>query len=171
MAASANLLTDFFDRIQQTVQSVLGGITLDELHDRLDGDTNSICWLIWHLTRVQDDHVADAFGGEQVWTADGWYDRFALPFPPAVHGYGQTSEQVGQVRVDSPDLLRDYHDAVHDRSVHYVSGLSDEHLDRVVDEAWNPPVTVAVRLVSVASDDLQHVGQAAFLRGILQRRR
>jgi hypothetical protein len=29
---------------------------------------------------------------------------------------------------------------------------------------------VRVRLVSVIADDLQHVGQAAYVRGILQRR-
>jgi uncharacterized damage-inducible protein DinB len=126
--------------------------------------------LLWHLTRVQDDHLADAAGTEQVWTADGWYDRFGLPFPPAAHGYGFDSEQVGQVRVESADLLIGYHDAVHDRSVAWVRGLSDEDLQRVVDENWDPPVTLAVRVVSVLSDDLQHAGQAALLRGILDRR-
>jgi hypothetical protein len=170
VATTADLLADAFDRIQQTVHSVLDGVTLDELHDRLDGETNSICWLVWHLTRVQDDHLAEAFDGGQVWTADGWYDRFGLPFPPGAHGYGHTSEEVGQVRVDSPELLRGYHDGVRDRSVQYVQALDDADLDRVVDDNWDPPVTLAVRLVSVASDGLQHVGQAAFLRGVLRRR-
>jgi uncharacterized damage-inducible protein DinB len=170
MASSADLLADGFDRIQQSVHRVLDGIALDALHDRLEGGTNSVAWLVWHLTRVQDDHLADAFGGEQVWTADGWYDRFGLPFPPSEHGYGQSADEVAQVRVESAELLRDYHNAVHERSLHYVRGLSDADLDRIVDEAWDPPVTLAVRLVSVLSDDLQHVGQAAFLRGILQRR-
>jgi uncharacterized damage-inducible protein DinB len=171
VATTADLLADAYDRIQQTVVAVLDGISLTELHDRLDARTNSICWLVWHLSRVQDDHVADAFGGEQVWTGEGWYDRFGLPFPPAAHGYGMTSEQVGQVRVDSPDLLRGYHDAVHDRTVGCLRTLTDADLDRVVDENWDPPVTLAVRLVSVVSDDLQHAGQAALLRGILERRR
>jgi uncharacterized damage-inducible protein DinB len=170
VATSADLLVDAVDRVQQTAHAVLDGVSPDALNDRLDGRTNSIAWLLWHLTRLQDDHFADAFAGEQIWLADGWYDRFALPFPPSAHGYGQSAQQVSQLRVESPDLLRDYHDAVHDRSVSYLRRMSDADLDRIVDASWDPPVTLAVRLVSVISDDLQHAGQAAFLRGILQRR-
>jgi hypothetical protein len=51
-----------------------------------------------------------------------------------------------------------------------VRSLSEADLTRVVDRNWDPPVTVSVRLVSVIADDLQHVGQAAYVRGILQRR-
>ena len=50
-----------------------------------------------------------------------------------------------------------------------MSGLTDADLPRVVDERWDPPVTLGVRLVSVISDCLQHAGQAAFVRGILLR--
>ena len=70
----------------------------------------------------------------------------------------------------APDLLLGYFEAVHQRTLSYVRGLSDGDLTRVVDTSWDPPVTLAVRLVSVLSDDLQHAGQAAFLRGILKRR-
>lgn len=169
MTTTAQLLDDAFDRIRQVVRGVLDGVTQQALHDRLDGQTNPIAWLVWHLTRIQDDHVADAFGTEQVWTAEGWYDRFGLPFPPADHGYGHSSEQVGQLRVDSAGLLRGYHDAVHQRTVNHLRGLPDDEFDRVVDENWQPPVTLGIRLVSVVSDDLQHAGQAALLRGVLQR--
>ena len=104
---------------------------------------------------------------EQVWTADDWVGRFGLPFPARATGYGFSSEQVEQVRVPSADLLLEYADAVHDRTAEYLRGLSDDDLDTVVDTRWDPPVTLGVRLVSVLSDDLQHVGQAAFLRGLL----
>ncbi len=170
MATTAQVFVDAFDRIQQVVHGVLDGVTLPALHDRLDGRTNSICWLVWHLTRIQDDHLAGAFGAEQAWTAEGWYDRFGLPFAPADHGYGHSAEQVDQLRVGSAELLRDYHDAVHKRTVRYLPGVSDDEFDRVVDESWQPPVTLGIRLVSVVSDDLQHAGQAALLRGILHRK-
>ena len=52
----------------------------------------------------------------------------------------------------------------------YLATLDDDDLDRVVDTRWDPPVTVGVRLVSVIADDLQHVGQAAYVRGLLHRR-
>jgi uncharacterized damage-inducible protein DinB len=163
---SAELLTDAFGRVRETVYEAVDGLSPAQLATRLDQDANSIAWLCWHLARVQDDHLAGAFGVEQVWP--GFMDRFGLPFGPDAIGYGHDSSQVALVQV-SGDLLTGYQDAVHDQTVALVSGLIDADLSRVVDEGWDPPVTLGVRLISVVSDCLQHAGQAAFIRGILLR--
>jgi uncharacterized damage-inducible protein DinB len=168
----ADLLVDAYTRIRDLVHRVLEGLPDEHLAARVDPEANTIAWLIWHLTRVQDDHVAEVAevaGHEQVWLADGWQDRFGLPFEADAIGYGQTAAEVGQVQV-SAELLRGYHDAVQARTVAYVRELTAEDLDRIVDRRWDPPVTLGVRLVSVVSDDLQHVGQAAYVRGVLSRR-
>jgi len=162
---SAELLTDAFGRILQTVHAVVRGLTSSQLAERLAPDANSIAWLVWHLTRVQDDHLADAFGVPQVWTEYG--KRFELPLEPYDTGYGHSSGQVARVTVASGDLLSGYHDAVHEQTTRLVSGVIDADLERVVDEGWDPPVTLGVRLVSVIDDCMQHAGQAAFIRGIL----
>jgi Protein of unknown function (DUF664) len=167
---SAVLLVDAFGRIREVVHRVVGGLTSEQLAFRLDPEANSIAWLVWHLTRIQDDHLADAAGAAQVWTSQGWVERFGLPFDPRATGYGHRSEQVAEVRVGSGELLAGYHDAVHQQTIRYLERLEDADLDRIVDRAWDPPVTLGVRLVSVIADDLQHAGQAAFIRGILQRR-
>jgi hypothetical protein len=164
---SAQLLTDAFERIREVVHEVVDGLTSEQLGHRIDDDANSIAWLVWHLTRVQDDHTADVMGTEQVWTAEGWAERFSLPLDLADTGYGHSSDQVASVQVASGDLLTGYYDAVHAKTVAYVSGLKDGDLTRIVDPGWDPPVTLSVRLVSVISDDLQHAGQAAIIRGIL----
>jgi Protein of unknown function (DUF664) len=166
---SADVLVDAFGRIRETVHGVLRRLTPEQLGVRLDADANTIAWLVWHLTRIQDDHVAGAAGIEQVWTAGGWAARFGLPFEPSATGYGQRSEDVAAVQVDGADLLG-YHDAAHAQTMRYVEQLTGGDLDRVVDDSWDPPVTLGVRLVSVISDNLQHVGQAAFIRGVLLRR-
>ncbi len=165
-----DILTDGYSRIQETVHAAVEGLDPDALHARLDDDANSIAWLVWHLTRVQDDHIADAAGTEQLWTAQDWAGRFDLPLPADATGYGQSSKEVAAVRVGSADLLLGYYDAVHENTLAYLRGLDGHALARVVDEAWDPPVTLGVRLVSVLSDDLQHAGQAAFVRGVLERR-
>lgn len=167
---SAEVLADAFGRVRETVHGAVEGLTADELAARLDAEANSIGWLVWHLTRVQDDHVADLAGTEQIWTAQGWTDRFQLPFSAGATGYGQDGDDVAAVRVETPELLLEYYDAVHAHTVAYVRGLSEADLDRVVDENWTPAVTQGVRLLSVVSDDLQHAGQAAFVRGVLRRR-
>jgi Protein of unknown function (DUF664) len=162
----AELLVDAFGRVRGVVRRVVGGLTPEQLAFRVDPEANSIAWLVWHLTRIQDDHVADVARTEQVWTAQGWVERFGLPFDLRDTGYGHRPADVAAVRV-SGELLVGYHDAVHTQTVRYVERLVDADLDRVVDRSWDPPVTLGVRLVSVIADDLQHAGQAAFVRGIL----
>ena len=168
MTAATDLLIDGLGRVQENVHAVLDHLSRDQLAARVDPGANSIAWLVWHLTRIQDDHVAGVADTGQLWIADGWAERFALPLDQHDHGFGHTSEQVASVQADA-ELLAAYHDAVHDRSVAYVGGLADEDLARVVDRRWDPPVTLGVRLVSVVDDCAQHVGQAAFVRGMLER--
>jgi len=173
---SAELLTDAFGRIRESVAEVVAGLSLQQLQARLDPAANPISWLVWHLTRVQDDHVATAFGAEQVWSADGWAKRLGLPAETMEVGYGHSGKQVADVSAaicgtSSPgSLLTEYHEAVHAQTVSLVSAITDADLDRVVDPHWDPPVTLGVRLVSVIDDGARHVGQAEFVRGILLRR-
>jgi hypothetical protein len=168
MAEINEVLLDAFGRVRETTHGVLDGASRAVLTWRADADANSIAWLVWHLTRIQDDHVADVAGVEQRWLAGGWYDRFGLPFAPEAHGYGQTTAEVAQVDVDG-DLLRGYFDAVDAATTTYVSGLRAADLDRIVDDRWDPPVSLGVRLVSVVDDDIAHAGQAAFVRGLAER--
>lgn len=166
----AEVIADAFGRVQEQVHAAVDGLSPEDLAFRPDAEANSIAWLVWHLTRVQDDHVADAATLEQAWTAQGWSDRFQLPLGEQETGYGHTATQVASVRGITADQLRGYHDAVHEQTLSFVRGLDDAALDRVVDEGWTPHVTLGVRLISVISDDLQHVGQAAYVRGLLPRR-
>jgi uncharacterized damage-inducible protein DinB len=162
----AELLIDTFGRIRDGVHRVLADLDDDALTARPSPDANTIGWLVWHLLRVQDDHVAEVAGTEQVWTSQGYAGRAGLPFDDGATGYGQTVDEVGQVRVGVA-LLGEYADAVTDATVAYLADLGADDLDRVVDDAWDPPVTLGVRLVSVIGDDLQHVGQAAYAKGLL----
>ncbi|MGB6181523.1 MAG: DUF664 domain-containing protein [Rhodococcus sp. (in: high G+C Gram-positive bacteria)] len=163
------VLIDAFDRIKDTVHTTLDGLDADALTFRVDPEANTIAWLVWHLARVQDDHIAGVAESEQVYISGGWNERFGLPFDDSDIGYGQSSDDVGKVG-SSPDLLTGYVDAVHARTVEYLGTVSADDLDRVIDENFDPPVTLGVRLVSVVSDDLQHIGQAAYLRGVFERR-
>jgi uncharacterized damage-inducible protein DinB len=161
---SAELLVDAFGRVREEVHAAVEGLSTEQLAVRLDEDANSIAWLCWHLARVQDDHVAGAFGVKQIWPE--WKSRFGLAGNDI--GYGHSSRQVAQIQAPG-ELLTGYHDAVHEQTIGLVSAVTDADLPRIVDERWDPPVTLAVRLVSVISDCLQHVGQAAFVRGIVLR--
>ncbi|WP_031273288.1 DUF664 domain-containing protein [Curtobacterium sp. B8] len=162
----AALLTEAFSRVPATVGRALDGLSEDQLAARPAAGANTLAWLAWHIARGQDTQVADLAGSEQVWTADGWARRFGLPFPAEALGYGMSRDDVGRVRA-SADLLSGYLDAVTARTVAYLGTLTPEDLDAVVDDAWDPPVTAGVRLVSILDDCVQHAGQAGYVRGLL----
>ena len=168
MTAAADLLIDALGRVKETVHGAIEGLDEAQLTYRLDPQANSIGWLVWHLTRVQDDHLAEVAGTAQMWTHDGWAQRFGLPFDDTAIGYGHDSAEVAAVQATA-GLLLGYHDAVHESSTAWLTTVEDSDLARVVDERWDPPVTLAVRLVSVVDDCIQHAGQAAFVRGVVER--
>ena len=107
----ADLLTDAFGRIRAGAHRVLADVDDEALAARPGPDANTIGWLVWHLLRVQDDHIADVAGTEQVWTSQGYAARAGLPFDDGATGFGQSAEEVGQVRVGA-GLLGEYADAV-----------------------------------------------------------
>ena len=161
------VFVDAFGRVRDAVMRSVDSLSVDDLAWRADHDANTIAWLVWHLTRIQDDHVAHVAGVDQVWPQ--WANRFDLPFDVSDTGYAASSQDVAAVRATA-ELLTDYHEAVHNATVKYVSALAPADLDRIVDTRWDPPVTLGVRLVSVVNDNLEHAGQAAFVRGLLERR-
>lgn len=160
------VLVDGFGRVGALVHGVLDGIDEETLTARLGPEANTVAWLVWHLARVEDAQVADLAGSEQVWTTQGFAERFGLPFAPGATGYGQSPDEVAQVRTGAA-LLGEYLDAVRGVTDAYLARLQDGDLARVVDERWDPPVTVGVRLVSILGDVLEHAGQAAFVRGVV----
>lgn len=163
----SGLLVELYGRIPPLARRAVDGADLDTLTTVPAAHTNSIAWLVWHLARVQDHHVAELLDEDQLWVSDGWAARFGLDPDPSNSGYGHDEVDVAAVQPDSPAALLDYLDAVQARTCGMLADLSPADLDRVVDRRWDPPVTLGVRLVSIADDDLQHAGQAAYVRGVL----
>lgn len=165
--AARELLRDAFTRLIEHSDELTDGLTDDVANYRPTEAANSIAWLLWHSARVQDIQVAHIAGIEQAWIRDGWVDRFALDLPRNDTGYGHQPEDVAKVRAPA-DLLAGYYRAVHQLTLEYVAGVSADELARIVDTNWDPPVTASARLVSIIDDCAQHLGQAAYLRGISQ---
>lgn len=166
-----DLMLDGFGRIRDGVPPVVEGLTVDELLWRPDPEANHVAWLVWHLARQQDDQVAGLAGGTSAWLEEGWVDRFGLPYDRDAHGWSMSSADVGRFTVADPALFADYQGAVHERTTSLLGSLDAEGYSRVVDRHWDPPVTVGVRLVSVLDDAAKHLGQAEYLRGLIERSR
>ena len=159
------LLRDAFTRLIEHVEDLTDELTDELAFFRPTATANSIAWLIWHSARVQDAQLCEIAGIEQVWTRDGWADRFGLDLPRESTGYSHTAEDVDKVRAPA-DLLAGYYHAVHKVTLEYIASVTPEELSRIVDRRWTPPVTASARLVSIIDDCAQHLGQAAYVRGI-----
>ncbi|MFE6645756.1 DinB family protein [Nocardioides sp. NPDC057772] len=164
------LLADGFGRIAESLPAIVDGLSVDDLLWRPYDRANSIAWTLWHIGRMEDAQIAPLAGTDEVWARDGWVERFGLPYRPRAMGYGQSAEEVGAFRLEDPALLTGYYRAVHAATLDLVESLSEEDLARVIDERWDPPVTTAVRLVSIVDDAAQHIGQAAYVKGLLSLR-
>ena len=163
------LIIDGYGRIWQVLEEVLDGLTQDDLNQQPRPDCNSMGWLTWHLTRVQDDHIASLMGKDQLWTSEGWHARFNRVPEPKDIGFGHSSEDVAAFQSPDVKTLLGYHRAVLERTKGYIATLSLSDLDRDLNEPWYQPLpTVGVRLISIMSDSLQHAGQIAYLRGLLK---
>jgi hypothetical protein len=159
-------MIDAFERIEDEVHKAVEGATEADLTFRPTDSANSMAWLVWHLTRIQDDHIADLAKRKQIWDQE-WHDKFGLHFKLAETGWGQTAKDVAAVRAGF-ELLLGYFDTVHVATIEFVGTLQEEDYATIVDTRWNPPVTLAVRLISIIADDLQHVGQAAYIGGLVK---
>ncbi|GIG28321.1 mycothiol transferase [Cellulomonas marina] len=167
---AGEVLQDGFGRVLPLLRAAVDGLSDEELVHRPDPAANTVAWLVWHAARVQDAQVAPLAGTQEVWTSAGWAERFGLDLPADDTGYGHGPEEVGRVHAPA-DLLVGYAEEVARATAAYLERLEDDDLDVVVDEDGDPPVTLGVRLVSVLGDDLEHAGQAAYLRGLLERAR
>ena len=163
----AALLLELYGRIPPLALRAVERLDAAQLTAAPAPGTNPVGWLVWHLTRVQDHHVAELLDTDQLWARGGWAGRFGLDPDPSDIGYGHSAEQVASVRPEGPEALLEYLDEVGARTSGMLEGLAPADLDRIVDRRWDPPVTLGVRLVSIADDSLQHAGQAAYVRGLL----
>ena len=161
------LLIELYGRLPPLAREAVEGVPLDQLTTPPAPGANTIAWLVWHMARVEDGHIAELLEEPQLWETGDWAPRFGLAPDPENSGYGHTEAQVLAVRPEDPEVLLAYLDAAWDRTRTFLEGLAPADLDRIVDRRWDPPVTLGVRLVSVADDLAQHAGQAGYARGLL----
>lgn len=169
------LLKNLVPRPIEALDSFWADLDPSQLNSRPGGHPNSIAWLIWHTARETDAQIAPLVGDEQLWTADDFETRFNLTgvnLGTADIGLGQSADEARSVTVEETQegkqLLRAYLEAVYDKFAQWVETLNDADLDRIIDEQWDPPVTLGVRVISVIDDATQHIGQAAYIAGTVE---
>ncbi len=164
------LITDYFIRISDELERVLDGLTIEDLNKQPVPGANSIGWLAWHLTRSDDRNLSELYRKQQLWIKDRWHERFGRVPDPSETGVGHNSEEM--VSFESPDgkTILKYHHAVLERAKKYIeNNLSEAELKRrVKSPTLKNTNTVRGRLLGIVSEGFQHVGQAAYVRGLIK---
>ena len=164
---SSDLLVEAYTHINRIVHQAADGLSQDQLAYRPEPGANSIAWLVWHLTRIQDSHLKNVVQLEEAWLTEEWSDRFGMPGSTGI-GFGDGPEEVAAIRPPRAILLG-YHDRVAGRVLDYLPTVNAEELDRIVDTSYDPHVKAGIRLMSVVQDNTQHAGQASYIRGMIER--
>ena len=161
------IIADGLSRGRGVLRRALDGLDDAALAYRPAEHTNPLGWLVWHIVRLEDDHVASLLGTGQLWTEDGWHERFEMPPDGSDFGTRQTLDQVNAVKAPSGDLPLNYYNAVAERTDRYLETLTEVDLDRVLDEPqFQPLPTVGVRINSLIHHVAHHAGQIDYLRGL-----
>lgn len=166
----ADFITGALTTVRSTVALTLEGLTPEQLAHRPGAESNPVGWLIWHMARMQDRGIAAVTGEDQLWVRDRWHERYGMPADPQNTGMGHDAARVSAFAAPDTATLLQHFDAVLNRTRNYLSGLDPDDLDRVIDTP-PPAATVGERLISVVNGNMQHVGQASYVRGLIEQRR
>ena len=149
------------------VSTAVAGVDDATLASMPNDQSNSIAWLVWHMTRVVDRFIHSRFQDTgQVWVEGGWHDRFGMAADPDEFGIGWSADQVASWPSPSRDALMGYYDAVNDAARDYINGLDAEGLARHVPAAApGTTMSVADALGILVWDNIVHGGQVAYIRG------
>ncbi|RRD45614.1 DinB family protein [Tessaracoccus sp. OH4464_COT-324] len=161
------LLADAASRPVWLARAVLDGLSVETAHAMPGDKANSIVWLLWHAARQLDVQLARLTARPTVWEEGRWSARLGVARAAHDFGLGDTPADVAALRVDSVAELGEHLAACVGALTEYALALRPDELDEVVDRSYTPPVTRGVRLVSLIDDATVHVGQAAYVRGLL----
>jgi hypothetical protein len=163
------LIINLYESMFGEMEKVLDGLTTEDLHKRPASGANPIGWLCWHTIRSCDRFLGDAVLGEQLWIKKGWHKKFNRAPDLNDTGFGHTDAQVDALKIPDVATLLAYEKAVRNALTGYLQGLSEKELDREAASSIKPGTTAAVHArISAALLNLQHVGAAAYVRGIIR---
>jgi hypothetical protein len=163
-----NVVDNILDLVGDVLQRGVDGLTVEQLKlQPASSDANPIGWLAWHLTRAQDRMFSMLMNKEQAWFGEGWHSKFGVADPQAPFS-GVSADEVRAFDPVSSELLVAYYQAVRVYRTKYLESITAEELAKPAPSVPNrPDSTVGETLARVCSDNVQHAGQIAYVRGIL----
>ena len=159
------VIIDAFKRSTDTLDKAMANLSLADLNKQPGPDSNSIGWVGWHMTRIEDRAISRMSGREQLWIKDNWYTKFNRSANPEDTGFKHTPQDIAAFKCPDAATLLAYNNAVLENTEKFLKGLSMQDLDKKTDHPLF--TTIGSWLAVTLTDILQHSGQVAYLRGLL----
>ena len=164
---ATDIYLEAIKRSDADLRRALEGLTTEDVRKQPAGEgSNPISWLVWHLTRTRDNISSSIVGRKPLWESEGWGAKFGM-------SDGIPSFKPDNVHTFDPksiETLTGYFEAVAANSLKIIEGLQESDMSRMVESTipGRPAQPVVGRLAVILNDNIQHVGQVAYLRGLIR---
>ncbi len=157
------LILRSLEQSQRFLTRALDGLTQEEVAWSPNAECNSIAFILWHMTRVEDLFVNRVIQREkELYEAEGWQEKLGTP----VKAYGYTLEELKAWPVPKLEVLRAYANSVREKTLSFLQSVTPEKLSEEVIRPNRPPDSVGASLGHMSTEIALHVGQIAYLRGV-----
>ena len=160
---AVTFIWDTLRQVQLRLLATCQGLTQDQVLWRPTPYANNIGFILWHLTRGEDNVISNLSSPEPtLWVSQGWHEKFNQPVEAPDPG-----DRMGLQSLPIPglDVLLGYSEAVHEKSQSFFSALPGERLDQAPDPT-RPQRTVAAALRHLITHKNNHHGQIDYIRGL-----
>jgi len=152
------------EQSQGYLNKALDGLTQEEAAWRPNAECNSIAFILWHMTRVEDFFVNRVIQREnELYEAEGWREK--LGTPPKETGYQYAAEQLQTWPVPQLEVLRGYASSVIEKTLAFLKSVPPQKLSEVPHPDRSPD-SIGATLGHISTEIALHVGQIAYLRGV-----
>jgi hypothetical protein len=155
------------ERLLETAQKAVEGLTVEQLCAAPQGKTNSIGWDVWHVVRTADNVIHFVFDRAQpVWLQGGFHEKWGLP--KVEQGTGMPEADAYALHFPEPAEFNRYTKAVAESVVPRIRGMSLEYLSEITTlRPWGDvPRMEAIGQVLVAHGN-GHLGRVSMARSLL----
>ncbi len=160
------MLKSQLSEYMEELELALDGLTEEERRYQPTPQSNHIDFIVWHMARVEDSIVNRRLRHDRhIWERDGRHKRLGLPREGI--GEGLSTEQAAALPPFSLAKLLKYYSSVRRETLLFINSLTNDDLDRISDPE-RPYWTFAAILGHLIVEEAQHVGQIAYIRGILR---
>lgn len=159
---TVSFISDCLEQVRIRLLGTCEGMNQEEVLWRPEPYANNIGFVLWHVTRAEDNLVMRLENGHALWVTGGWHEKFGQPVNAPDPG-----DRMGLRALAIPGLpvLLGYSQAVGEQTRRLLGELTVDRLDQPIGPS-QPGQTVTANLRHLITHRNNHHGQMDYIRGL-----